>query len=446
MTPRLSLGSVLALVLALPSIAPAGPVRIGWRDATPVRPTLAAAGLDESTFDAYVARTAAENVRRVREGDLDHLVAFLLQSTRITAAPAIEPALSARQLVEALPAARREAFLRGEASAAPPVPAEITARIAALLRAVRRPGGDARLAYFAALVETAFPDERQRAAGVAAAYLRAMRFLYEKEFVAQRDAAPAAAVAELYRRRGLSTDTAIEAGFVVHLGLGLLTGDAPPRRIRRVLIVGPGLDLAPRTALHEATPPASYQPWTVMDALLGLGLARAAELEIVAADINPRVVAHLGATAARPPSLRAASGLRAEPGLSLSRDYQEYVDGVGKALAAAAPALPRLRAEPLDIVTERLDGNERFDLIVATNILPYFDDAQLALALTNIGAMLAPGGVFLHNEQRLVLGEITAALGLPLRHSRHAVIATVAGAKAPLYDSVFLHVRPATAP
>ena len=44
--------------------------------------------------------------------------------------------------------------------------------------------------------------------------------------------------------------------------------------------------------------------------------------------------------------------------------------------------------------------------------------------------MLAPGGVFLHNEARPILGDLTAALGLPFEQSRHAVIATVKGARA----------------
>ena len=67
-----------------------------------------------------------------------------------------------------------------------------------------------------------------------------MRFVYKKEFVAQRGAAPASAVAELYRTRGLSTDTAVEAGFVVNLGLEILRSLKADRQIRRVLIVGLG--------------------------------------------------------------------------------------------------------------------------------------------------------------------------------------------------------------
>ena len=57
-------------------------------------------------------------------------------------------------------------------------------------------------------------------------------------------------------------------------------------------------------------------------------------------------------------------------------------------------------------MTERLGGGP-FDLVVATNILPYFDDGELMLAMTNIAAMLAPGGVFLHNEARPMMGGVT---------------------------------------
>ncbi|MEO5822254.1 MAG: class I SAM-dependent methyltransferase, partial [Vicinamibacteraceae bacterium] len=378
----------------------------------------------------------------------------------ITAEPRIEPALSARSLVESLAPVRRAAFLRGDRRADPPVPRDVASRIEALLRAVGAPRGHARLVYFGALLDAAFPDPDRRAAGIAAEYLRVMAFDYQKEFVAQKDASPAAAVAELYRRRGLSTDTAVEAGYVVHLGLGVLKALDPARRLRRVLIIGPGLDLAPRTALDEAAAPESYQPWAVLDAVLSLGLGRADDLEVVAADINPRVVAHLRRSREHPPLLRVATSLRQGPTLTLSPDYVEYVDRFGAALAELPPGAARdlgngergkivsvaarsarsLHAAALDIVTERLPG-ERFDLIIATNILPYFDDPQLALALANISAMLLPGGAFLHNEQRPVLGEFSAALGLPLQQARHAVIATVTGANAPLYDSVFLHVR-----
>ena len=80
------------------------------------------------------------------------------------------------------------------------------------------------------------------------------------------------------------------------------------------------------------------------------------------------------------------------------------------------------------------------DLVVVTNVLPYFDDRELTLALTNIHAMLAPAGVLIHNEARPEVGEITSALGLPLTQARTAMLATASDAP-PLYDSVFVHKK-----
>jgi hypothetical protein len=121
-------------------------------------------------------------------------------------------------------------------------------------------------------------------------------------------------------------------------------------------------------------------------------------------------------------------------GASSSNGHLRKIVRIGTAAARA------LHAESLDIVTQHLTGAP-FDLIIATNILPYFDDVELMLAMSNITAMLAPGGILLHNEPRPALAEITAALGLPAEQSRQAVIATVRDAPSPLVDSVFVHRR-----
>ena len=443
--------------------------RITWDDVAPLAPRFGAWRLNASEFPSYIERIHQQNRQRVREGDLDHLVFYLLQSSRFTTLPAIEPALSARTLVESLDPPQRSEFLNTSKLDAARVPAAVRSRIAAFERALDKigvertldkPGEDARLRYFRDLLTEAVPKGADLKAALASEYLRAMRFVYQKEFVAQRTEHPADAVADLYRTRGLSTDTAVEAGYIVHLGLAVAKGLQPDRRIRRVLIVGPGMDLAPRTGFREV-PPESYQPWAVIDALVSTGFARLDGLEVTAADINPRVVAHLRRSTTSPPTLSLTSEIAAKEGVSFSSDYRDYFASLGAQLStpAAAPraaengsghleksvrvsaaAARALRAEPLDIVTERLTGAP-FDLVIATNILPYFDDQQLALAASNIAAMLAPGGLFLHNEARPILGELTAALGLPFEQSRHAVIATVTGAPAPLFDSVFLHVR-----
>ena len=63
--------------------------------------------------------------------------------------------------------------------------------------------------------------------------------------------------------------------------------------------------------------------------------------------------------------------------------------------AVVAAITPR----DLNIVVERLGvaDDDRFDLVVATNVLVYYDAFGQALAMTNISAMLRPGGLFLTN-------------------------------------------------
>ena len=99
-----------------------------------------------------------------------------------------------------------------------------------------------------------------------------------------------------------------------------------------MLIVGPGLDLAPRTALQDDRPPESYQPWAVIDALLTLNMARADNLEVVAADINPRVVEHLRRAASEPPTLTMIGEIRESETVKLSEDYRGYFAQLGRGI------------------------------------------------------------------------------------------------------------------
>jgi hypothetical protein len=451
---KLGVGSCLVALTCAPTArAQRATALVTWADIAPVRALLAAQGISAASFNAYVEKTRNRNGKRVSEGDLDHLVFYMLQSRRFTPLPPIEPALSAKALFGALNDEQRATFLKESTAPSLLVPANVQARAAALIRALESPRADERLLYFRELVEIASHLRQERLSALIREYIRAMRFVYEKEFVAQKSASPAAQVAALYRSRGLSTDTAVEAGYLVYLGLGVVRSLDPSRRIRRVLIVGPGLDLAPRTALHEEGPPQSYQPWAVIDALVSLGLARLDDLTVVGADINPRVVSHLRRAAAHPPLLRLTSEIRETPGVALTADYRDYFKQLGQAIGTerntagtdrlskivqvSSSASRALEAETVDIVTERLTG-EPFDLVIATNILPYFDDGQLMLAMTNVAAMLRPGGILLHNEPRPFLGDITQILGLEFDQSRRATIATVQAA-APLADSVWIH-------
>lgn len=434
---------VTGLFAAAMSIAAAAR-SIVWTDLPAAVQNRLEQGVTAATFDSRIAALSREARSRVRQGDMEHLIHYVLQSMRFTRLPPIEPALSAKAFVEA----RKS----GAFDATPPPAVE--ARFTAFLKAVDSSDRDPRLGYFRALLaETASGVDRRVI--LRTHYVRVANFLYDKEFV-QRLRPEAAAA--LYRTRGLSTDTAVESGYSVHVGLGVLKALEPSRRIRRVLIVGPGIDLAPRTGLLEAGPPQSYQPWAVIDALVSMGLSTVGDLEVVGADINPRVVDHLRAARQSPPVLRLVSGLAESGGVAFSSDYRDYFAGLGRSLGTirqggkAPPghlaksvtvsrkAAALLRSELLNIVTERLDlvDGERFDLVIATNILPYFAGTELLLALSNISAMLSPGGLLLHNEMRSSLPEDAAAAGLPAEQSRQVIVATVKGA-APLVDTVWLH-------
>ncbi len=455
-----SLALLVVLVAIHASAQPASTVRpVSWDDLAPqIQKLLIGRGIDSGAFPAYLAGERKRNQHRLREGDLDHLIYYALQASSFTSLPPIEPALSAKGFVEELPVDGRAQFLAGKDDVpGNTIPRAVQARLDDLVKAFERGGASVRLTDFRDMVT-------REAAGQPAPeflrrqYRRAMRFLYLKEFGGTPGSGRAGAGAELYQHRGLSTDTSIESGYVVYLALATLQRLEPQRRVRRVLVVGPGLDTAPRTSFAETDAPQSYQPFALMDALLGVGLSDRSTLRISAVDINPRVVHWLQGVRGGRPRLTLSTGVAETSAVRLTDDYRAYFDGLGRTIGTSpspparvdgrltrsldlsAGVTDAVDASTLDIVSERLE--ERYDLIVVTNVFPYLSDPDLLLALGNIARMLAPAGVLVHNEARPLIGETCYALGLPLMHSRSAVIATVEGGKPPLYDAVWMHNRP----
>jgi hypothetical protein len=71
-----------------------------------------------------------------------------------------------------------------------------------------------------------------------------------------------------------------------------------------------------------------------------------------------------------------------------------------RAVAVRPGVTLSIAPQDLDIIVQRLaplPDAQRFDLIVATNILVYYDVFDQALALANIAKMLRPGGYFVTN-------------------------------------------------
>lgn len=226
-----------------------------------------------------------------------------------------------------------------------------------------------------------------------------------------------------YRDRGLSSDTSLAPSFAIELALADLrtARRLRPASVRRVAVVGPGLDIIDKRDGYDFYPVRTIQPFAVIDSLLRLDLAVRGELQVTTFDVSPRVNGHLAAARRQAEDGR---GYTIELPLGSSQrwsaemtDYWErFGNWIGDAVDAAAPPAGsgvRMRAvrvrpdvvrsvkpQDLNIVLQRLDGlatAERFDLVVATNIFIYYDVFEQSLALANVARMLRAGGLLLSN-------------------------------------------------
>jgi hypothetical protein len=376
---------------------------------------------DRNSFPALIRALTSETARRKRDGDFDHLIAYALQSSQFTKEPKVEPAVSA------------QAFARGAA-----VPLEVQRRLKDFVRALSNTAGNSRLGYFAKLV----PARDRNLEFLEREYCRTMRFLYTKEFLQEKHP---------YETRGYSTDTQVGANYAVWNALSVLKTSVPNVRVRRVLIIGPGMDLAPRTDLVDAVPPQSFQPYLIADALLSLRLASLRDLEIDCVDINGRVVEFINSFSSGKRLLQ----LYSPPGTA---EYNRYFQSLGREIGRPAQdvtpaALPgyfleqaisveprvahAIHATELNITTRRL--SESYDLAIATNVLLYFGPTELALALSNTAAMLRTGGYFIHNDLRPETGRDAEIAGFETLQARSVLVAQ--GQHAPLYDSFALNEK-----
>jgi hypothetical protein len=433
-------------------------------------------GVGENNFSDHIAAINRSTAERELRGEYDHLIFFLLQSRRFTGQTKIEPALSAYEFVNGLSEPERERYLAETPDYLPPeerMPKAARARMNEFIQfigAMDQDSDDERMTYFKTFLKNSASKSSSLAQRLYAEYGRAMRFLYRKEFASRKFSKEqlAAYVASLYRDRGHSTDTQIESNFAVYTALAALKAgeksQPPSTRLNRVLIVGPGLDFAPRTDFIDMFGPQSYQPFAVADALLSLKLCDAARLQIDCVDINERVVAHLQSLRRRGEvTLSILSGVSDGAGRALSEDYKDYFRNLGssvgresainvppdmashlkKSLRIRPEVAGKINVDRLNIITERFEtaggSTPNYDLVIVTNVFPYFNPTELLFALTNISAMLAEGGYLIHNELQTIPSFFITPLGLPLRQARTVLIAS--SENAPLFDGVAIHQK-----
>jgi hypothetical protein len=229
-----------------------------------------------------------------------------------------------------------------------------------------------------------------------------------------------------FRARGLSSDTSIFINLALNQALETILGAKllGPGGARRVGIVGPGMDFADKHDGHDFYPLQTIQPFALADTLIRLGLADLADLRLTTFDLSPGVNAHLAAA-------RKRAEENADYVLMLPRNmdmiwepilvafWEQLGSQIGRPIErVAVPAnagnvqVRAVRVQPavvrtisprdVNIVLQRLEplpDAERFDLIVATDVLLYYDVFEQSLALVNIAKMLRPGGLLLSNSR-----------------------------------------------
>ena len=250
--------------------------------------------------------------------------------------------------------------------------------------------------------------------------IRAQDELYSKK---------GADLSQQFKDRGISTDSNLYPDYTIelHLRRMMKQGMLKPGSIRRVAIVGPGLDFVNKNSGSDFYPPQSTQPFAVIDTLARLGLADPATIELVTFDISSRVNEHL----ARARSEAAAGKwytiqLLSSPSDLWTKDYaagfNEYWQKLGDQVGKPASRIPVpevaageiwnramsvrpavvLRVTPVDmnVVFQRLSlpADKQFDLVIGTNIFVYYDSFQQSLARANVAAMIKPGSYLITNE------------------------------------------------
>src|SRR5262245_39590625 len=250
-----------------------------------------------AAWDAWVRRRADDVARRLERGEEDSLAYFLLYGTSFTKSPRVT-----REVLEV--AAGRAA--PGGTDASPALAQAFDARLGDLLRALAAPGRDERFVWAAAtLARLGYRVDTASGRAKASEYLlqnlsRVIRestalsqALAAADQIADRDA-QLAQRARLFSRRGLAPDTSWQINYAVAESLRAPSSRAAlPRVVRRIAIVGPGLDFIDKDEGYDYYTPQSLQPFAIMDGVVSSGLAAAGQLHVTTIDVSPRVNEHL---------------------------------------------------------------------------------------------------------------------------------------------------------
>ena len=413
----------------------ARPILEALREALPaeLRPTTPQEAA--SAWANWVVHHDAEIRGRLAQGEEDSLINLLLFGTSFTGHPRITLDVLTKLVGrpwQNVPSSSSEVALFVRA---------IDARADDLVRAIATPGTNERLMFARHLIGSKGYDaknskDRERIkryllSGLARVLKEQARYasILESARLLGDPSAEFAERSKLFSARGLSTDASLFPNLAIERALESLKvqSQLSGNSVRRVAVIGPGLDFADKQDGYDFYPQQTIQPFAIIDTLLRLGLARANDLKVTTLDLSPRVNDHLERTRQR--AVRGAGYVVQLPrNLESSWKpetigyWQGFGDRIGSPVAPIQPPAGagklnvravRIRPsivslvtpEAVNIVLQRLDlpAGEQLDLIIATNTLVYYDVFEQSLALANIERMLRPGGFLLSNNALLEL-------------------------------------------
>lgn len=283
------------------------------------------------------------------------------------------------------------------------------------------------------------------------------------EFVRYRAQKKDASRFQLFQDRGISLDSNLWPDYQLDVTFRELAakGLLKPGSVRRVAIVGPGLDFVNKEAGVDFYPPQTTQPFAVLDSLFSLGLADPASVELYTLDISQSVNVHIArvrnqAAQGRPYTVQLPWNTQRPMSDEFRAAFVTYWQKLGAKVGDPVAAIPvptadaftRSRAvkikpqiaqkiSPIDmnVVYQRLrlKPEQAFDLVIGTNIFVYYGGFEQSLARANVAAMLRSGGLLLSNDKL----PDTVAAGM-----REVLVANIVSSNNPLIsDTVFCYQR-----
>jgi SAM-dependent methyltransferase len=396
-------GALTLILLAALSAQTVPPAKyLSHAQAGPVYAALEVPVPTAGAWPGAIAAADADTRARVARGDEGSIVNLLLFGTSFTS----QPRITSRQLSEGrIRDALNERLRDFERALAQP---EANPRFQFARRVL--PDGPAARPRLLAMIDRAVQEEALHARLMADAHALGDPSL---EF-AERS--------RLYRERGLASDTSVRVNFAIEEALRRLYAARPEAgSVRRVAVIGPGLDVVDKQEGYDFYPPQTIQPFALIDSLTRLGLADADTLQVTTLDVSARVNEHIAemgrrARAGAPYTIHVALDGEVAWAPEVLSYFGRFGEAVGSPLPVTIPpglgplrlravavrptVVERISARDVNITAQMLPlaDAERFDLIVGTNIFLYYDRLQQGLAMASVAAMLRPGGLLLSNN------------------------------------------------